>query len=240
MNQIDDYEIFKFYEDEESGDNVFELVMKDEVIDKKIKGEKENGSKSKKSNKAKLTTNDNEELRNKKATVYYVTHQSADKDHTCEHYCKFCLCCPHQFRCTCYEFSINRQTCKHIHMIANEFELNLVNIEPPEVELTKIVSIDYDLDDSVSFKKNLDSKILNTITNTVSDKETDLENCFSDCLFLTDQLKNKIEEFKKNEDLDNLIKMKNKLKCFSVLDNKDAIYEIDSSKKRKLDHQKRF
>lgn len=249
VDTIENYELSRFYDDDESGkpnaklkffckhyecandfficylnlfigDIIFEVISKVEsnkdskMMDKKVLKEE------------KLT----------KPSTYYVTQKKVPSDHSCERYCHFCIACSHQFECTCSKFIIKRQLCKHIHMIAIDFDVKLTNIEPESVKLPPVLKSiyksDYEMCD-LNDDKTVDHK------NVKDQKDTLLE----DCKFLAHNLVQYAEKLSESEDITDLFLFKDKLKSFcSKFETKiqSKSFPDDNFKKRKLDRQNRF
>lgn len=175
-----------------------------------------------------------------KPSVYYVTQIKVPSDHTCERYCKFCIACAHQFECTCSKFIIKRQLCKHIHMIATDFDVKLTNIEPESSKLPSFLEPVDDFNCEIYSSNDENNLKRHLVTENSKDQKTIL---LEDCKFLVNNLFQHAEKLFQSDDVTALFLFKDKLKSFgSKFETKieSESFQEDQTKKRKLDRQNRY
>lgn len=155
---------------------------------------------------------------------YYTVFNDL-KDHTCEFSCKKCTICSHYMNCTCPEFLNNRKSCKHMHMIALEFELICVNI----VNESKSNFNMFNDDDVVPVIESL------------PEKNNNIDQLVKDNQFYLEKLNHFNQTLEKENNTDKLLDLKLKLKrvCSEFIEINNTEIE-EATKKRKLDKQIRF
>lgn len=156
-------------------------------------------------------------------------------DHSCEFSCRKCTVCPHFMSCTCTEFLVNRTTCKHIHMVGLDFDLNCVNLIKEEQNLNDLMPSDL-------YDNTLEDQPSKLAVEKLSESQTDKELVIKDLEFYHSKIGQLITDFNKQDDYDKLILVKEKLKrvCSSLIDIDTSGLEEKKSKKRKMERQNRF
>ena len=166
-------------------------------------------------------------------TKYYVTQKKLDDKHSCEHSCKWCTACVHYFECTCYNYRNSPgDLCKHIHMIAIDFEIMCCNI------VNEPFNADQHLFDQIEYN---DTPSITTIE-MLSNKEEDLNLLVDDLNFLQQKCGDLIKKFTQEKNIDKLTEMKSKLKrsLTSFIEIDSTGLEEEHTRERKMRKQNRY
>lgn len=122
--------------------------------------------------------------------------------------------------------------CKHVHMVAIDFDIVCVNIVNEQFIPNQMPTLDYD---------PLDEPTMRTI-NRFSGGESEVEKLVSDLNFYQIQIGELIEKFREERRSDKLLDLKNKLKRIvsSSIEINSQGPEEPETKKRRMTKQIRF
>ena len=166
---------------------------------------------------------------------YYVTQVDL-VDHSCEHCCKHCTICPHFMSCSCRWFRV-KGTCKHIHMVAIDFEIICCNLIKEESSMNNFIVNKDDL----CRVDSADDEPSAFAVEFCASKPDEKQRILADLAFYQNELVGIIKKLDENDDVDGLYRLKTRnsgaVSSFVEV-NGDGLQE--NTRKRKLDHQKRF
>lgn len=112
--------------------------------------------------------------------IYSIKINNLEDSHICKQKCEECLCCVHSFSCTCADFVVNGQMCKHIHKMGLEMLRNHMETSEEEegeeiIEFQNIFDVSPESPDVNMVQENI-KRIVNDISMSdwvqISDQQT--------------------------------------------------------------------